>query len=447
MFCINCRSINANWGSFTELILNISSDRFHFDFIGLTEVFKVHDGTNYSIEGYHDIESNTRGDTDDGHGGVALYINETMSFFRRDDLSIFIPHVIETIFVEIKVNETKSVIVGVTYRPNSFPRADIDLFIQKITEVANIISLENEESYLMGDFNIDLLKFQTHDKTNYFINCMITTGFLPVITKPSRITDHSATLIDHIYSNNTIHNYISGLIITDVSDHFGPFCINRKKEPIKAPTFTYIRKISEINIAYFKQILSATDFRTVLSQDCPNEAYDTFIEIYTIAFNTAFPLRRIKLRRKFIKREPWMTQGLLNSSIHKAKLLRIKIRNPNELNKNKYKNFCILFNKVKRRAKATYFSETLAQNVFNIKRTWEVLRLALNSKSKKYKHDHVLLIDNRDITNSKDIADAFNSFFSNIGSTISENVPLSPNNYTDYLTENYPAWYPHTITS
>ena len=198
MFCINCRSINANWGSFTELILNISSDRFHFDFIGLTEVCKVHDGTNYSIEGYHDIESNTKGDTGDGHGGVALYIYETMSFFRRDDLSIFIPHVIETIFFEIKVNETKSVIVGVTYRPNSFPHADIDLFIQKITEVANIISLENKESYLMGDFNIDLLKFQTHDKTNDFINCMITTGFLPVITKPSRITDHSATLIDHI---------------------------------------------------------------------------------------------------------------------------------------------------------------------------------------------------------------------------------------------------------
>ena len=67
-----------------------------------------------------------------------------------------------------------------------------------------------------------------------------------------------------------------------------------------------------------------------------------------------------------------------------------------------------------------------------------LLRLALNSKSKKCKHDHVL-IDNRDITNSKDIADAFNSFFSSIGSTISENVPPSPNNYTDYLTENYPA--------
>ena len=161
----------------------------------------------------------------------------------------------------------------------------------------------------MGDFNIDLLKFQTHDKTNDFIKCMITTGYLPVITKPSRITNHSATLIDHIlYSNNTIHNYISGLIITDVSDHFGTFCINRKKEPIKTPTFTYIRKISEINVAYFKQILSATDFRTVLYQDCPNEAYDTFIEIYTIAFNTAFPLRRRKLRRKFIKREPCMTQ-------------------------------------------------------------------------------------------------------------------------------------------
>ena len=98
MFCINCRSINANWEALNELIYNMSNERFHFDIIGLAEIFKLNEGFNYSIAGYHDILSNTRHDSDDGHGGVGIYINENMSFFKRDDLTIFIPHVIESLF-------------------------------------------------------------------------------------------------------------------------------------------------------------------------------------------------------------------------------------------------------------------------------------------------------------------------------------------------------------
>ena len=83
----------------------------------------------------------------------------------------------------------------------------------------------------MGDFNIDLLKFQSHEKTLglYFIESMLTTGYLPAITKPTRATDHSATVLDHIYSNSKSLNYTSGIVITDVADHFGTFYVSRKK--------------------------------------------------------------------------------------------------------------------------------------------------------------------------------------------------------------------------
>ena len=98
--------------------------------------------------------------------------------------------------------------------------------MQKIIEIQSIIKEENKISYLMGDFNIDLLKVNTHAKTNEFVNDVISQGFLPKITRPTRITPHSATLIDHIYSNDnrpTFQNNISGIIITDVADHFGTF--------------------------------------------------------------------------------------------------------------------------------------------------------------------------------------------------------------------------------
>ena len=51
----------------------------------------------------------------------------------------------------------------------------------------------------MGDFNIDLLKFQSHEKTKYFIESMLTTGYLPVLTKPTRVTDHALSYITWPY--------------------------------------------------------------------------------------------------------------------------------------------------------------------------------------------------------------------------------------------------------
>ena len=62
----------------------MSSERFHFDCICLTEVYKLHD-VNYSIAGYHEIESKTRDELDDGHGDVGIYVNQNMSYSRRDD--------------------------------------------------------------------------------------------------------------------------------------------------------------------------------------------------------------------------------------------------------------------------------------------------------------------------------------------------------------------------
>ena len=114
-------------------------------------------------------------------------------------------------------------------------------------------------------------------KPKYFIESMLTTGYLPVITKPTRVTYHSATLIDHIYSNSKSLNYKSGIVITDVADHFGTFYVSRKKAHITVSNYKYIRQMKAENFIHFKQILSATDFSSVLACDCPNEAYNKFI--------------------------------------------------------------------------------------------------------------------------------------------------------------------------
>ena len=75
--------------------------------------------------------------------------------------------------MEVQDNQNKPIIVDVVYRPNSAPRADVDMFISKIIEIQDKISNENKIAYLMGDYNINLLNFVTHQKTNDFVDNVI----------------------------------------------------------------------------------------------------------------------------------------------------------------------------------------------------------------------------------------------------------------------------------
>ena len=100
----------------------------------------------------------------------------------------------------------------------------------------------------MGDYNINLLNFGTHTKTNEFIDDVISHGFLPYILKPTRVTDTSATLIDHIYSNHTYTNQDSGIIVTDLSDHFGVFYITYNTTNKTESTYLYVRQLKDRHI-------------------------------------------------------------------------------------------------------------------------------------------------------------------------------------------------------
>ena len=54
--------------------------------------------------------------------------------------------------------------------------------------------------FLCGDFNVDLLKYDKHAGTNEFIDLLSSYMYLPYILHPTRVTSHSQTIIDNIFS-------------------------------------------------------------------------------------------------------------------------------------------------------------------------------------------------------------------------------------------------------
>ena len=75
----------------------------------------------------------------------------------------------------------------------------------------------------MGDFNINLYNYYSHTETNDFINLMVSNYLLPHTLHPTRLTDHSATIVDNIFSNNCELDTLGGNLLSQISDHFSNF--------------------------------------------------------------------------------------------------------------------------------------------------------------------------------------------------------------------------------
>ena len=77
----------------------------------------------------------------------------------------------------------------------------------------------------MGDFHINLLKYDTEKDSEDLIGSMYASFLLPYIGTPSGITPHSKTLTDNVFSNNIKDGKISGNIATTIYDCYAPFLL------------------------------------------------------------------------------------------------------------------------------------------------------------------------------------------------------------------------------
>ena len=78
--------------------------------------------------------------------------------------------------------------------------------------------LGRQQCYIMGDFNLDLLKHEKHPPTKQFLDMMNANAFIPLINRPTLITKKTSTLIDNIFMNNydIKDSLYSGILQTDV---------------------------------------------------------------------------------------------------------------------------------------------------------------------------------------------------------------------------------------
>ena len=109
--------------------------------------------------------------------------------------------------------------MGVMYRP---PNTDIKEFNGIMKTLLENTKTENKVCFSMGDYKIDLLNIESYDPTSNYNDTMYSNGFIPLIARPTRITNSSATLIDNIFTNqfsSQLGESSQGISLTVISDH------------------------------------------------------------------------------------------------------------------------------------------------------------------------------------------------------------------------------------
>ena len=159
---------------------------------------------NINIDGYR--QAFTHGSRT-ARGGVAIYVRDEYNVNERNDLNL-VNNSFEVVWVEIK--NTKNIVCGCIYK---HPKSDNDDLNNYISKCLAIINKGKKECYVSGDFNIELLKCDTINQHAEFLNTLTSLGFLPHILQPTRITEHSSTIIDNIYGNNFTQETFGGNIL------------------------------------------------------------------------------------------------------------------------------------------------------------------------------------------------------------------------------------------
>ena len=436
MFHLNLASLGRHK---EELVAVLSLLNFEFDIIAITET-KIKAGIepiyDLSLPGYSHYHTPSECDK----GGVIIYVKENIDIKRRNDLEekMYKSRQLESVFLEIVKEGRKNEIMGCVYR---HPTMTIDDFNENFfSDFIHKLSNENKVSYLCGDFNIDLLQIETNDSINNFYNSLTSNLFVPHITLPTRITSHSQTLIDNIFSNDpNFTQGISGNFTFSISDHFAQFLIMPRKDN-RPPKKHNIQKRDLRN--YDKESLVADvliDWPKVLSTNLGdvNYSFDRFDQKINEILDKHVPLKKLSKKELKLQAKPWITQGILNSIKQRDKLLR-KYINATEINHKEelHKEYKSLRNKIVailRNSKKLYYQNYFQENAKDIRKTWSGIKNIINIRTIIKTQPTSMLIEKEFVTDPTKIAEGFNSYFSTIAENLQQKIVFGGNNFSKYL--------------
>ena len=275
-----------------------------------------------------------------------------------------------------------------------------------------------------------------------FVDMMFSLGLYPLINKPTRITDHSATLIDNIFTNELDSKINSGLLISGISEHLPIFAVCKYPDinRISNQRYTLIRQTDNHCIDAMKNELLLHNWDDVMGSTYVNIAYDNFIKTFVNLYDKHCPVKKSCSKVNGNKIKPWFTSGLRNACKQKMTYTgsfcsadQKVLRKSTKCTQNKLTT-------ILRNSEKIYYSTLLDKEKNNIKGTWKILNTIIRKGQQSSPLPDKFMSNGKTVTHKKYIANGFNDFFVNVGPNLAKdiNIPNENIHVLDYLKSQNP---------
>ena len=364
-------------------------------------------------------------------GGVGFLLRNELIARKRDDLCIASAN-FEHCIIEIKCRKRNVILVSL-YRP---PNTSVKSFLSDYAIlVQNLNMVKNCDVIIGMDHNLDLLKSSWHMDTQKFIELNLESNLLPCITRPTRITKSTATLIDNVLiSKNLQGKQDSKILITDISDHLpsiitinGNFLEKKQKREIISG------KITDKTVQAITDVLARHDWENDLRDDDVDSNFTRFHAKLLSTLNKVAPERKIKLSNKQSKREPWIGPSLLKCSTKQRKYYKEALKNKDIFQWEKYKAYKKFFDRVKHYMRIDYYKNKCVEFKNNSKKLWNMINKISGKNNDKTSIIDYIKVDSIEYYDSLGITNNLCKYFANIGENLASKIPKSKKPINEYL--------------
>ena len=405
-------NVNSLQNKVEEVGSLIKESKAQVVFLTETKIDCTYPDSQFAQNGY----SIYRNDRKKGGGGVMAYISDKLPSKRLGLPRKFTT--IEPLAIQSKFGRHDALIVGI-YRPPKPIGNNYHVTLEnELHDLTSWASVQKPLLVITGDLNLDRLRPLSREGK---ILCDLedTHGLTCVITRPTRITNNSQTLIDVILTNKPELFKDCGVFDVGISDHALVYGLMKERNGFYESKVLTVRSYKDLNEKELQMDLDMAPWHVSSIFDSIDDQYSYWHTLLTSIVNDHVPLKKMRVRAMDV---PYMTLEWKKAIRKKRRFARRYARNPTEENRDLVKTWRNAATRWRRRAIKEYWKEKADDLKTNPKNFYSVFKPFLHSKSKKCEKtllnldiEGVIERDQRKIT--EHFAKYFSSVANDIGDT------------------------------
>lgn len=393
-------NVNSIFSKADEVIGLLESCSFDILFIAESKI----DSTVPNSLIAHPMYRIIRRDRKKGGGGILVYVRSNISAYRRKK---FEPNGVESICLDVKGCGNTWFLVCGCYRSEKICSATD--FISACEIAAEQMLAKRKEIIFTGDLNMDMNLNSDRDRephralSNFCEQFCLTN----VITKPTRVTTRSKSLIDVILTSHPDRFACYGNLNLGLSDHDLVYIVRKQKLPRPKSRSIEYRSLANLNTEEFISDLNDIPWDTAYTFDNVDDVWCHWLSLFKQITDIHAPFKRTRLR---FKQLPWINLPIQKEMRHRNRLYKKFRRVPSDANWELYR---IQRNKVstmKRNSVKAFCSQAAADaSLGAVGQFWKKMKPLLPS-NKSITTQSITLIDDGGVVSDPSVT--FNNYFS-----------------------------------